>query len=141
MSTLHDAMTALLSGITTYKAGTKEIQWKNNHGVDITIEVIDTNTESYVERYYDNGQPSYEYNYQNGQLHGLSTEWYSNEQLRYEYNYQNGLEHGASKGWYNNGQLNYEDNYQNGILHGASKEWYDNGQLNYEYNYQDGVKQ
>jgi len=44
--------------------------------------------------YYCNGQLMYEWNYINGQLHGLCKGWYSNGQLMYEWNYINGQRHG-----------------------------------------------
>jgi len=92
VSILHDVLTALLSGITTYKPGTKEIQWQCIYGTPITIEVIDAETESYVERcYYENGKLHSEHNYQNESKHGLCKAWYHNGQLMYEYNYQNGV--------------------------------------------------
>jgi len=116
VSLLHDAMTALLSGITTYKAGTKEILWQDKYNTDITIEVVDVKTESYIERkYYNNGQLHYKDNYQNGKQHGLCKEWHDNEQLYYEGNYQNGKQHGLCKAWLDNGQLYYEENYRNGV--------------------------
>jgi len=100
MSILHEASTALLSGTTAYKTGTKEILWQNKFGSDVTIEVIDAKTESYVERgYWDNGK------------------------LHYEYKYQDGKEHGLFKSWHYDGKLWYEDNYRNGVLCGVSKEW------------------
>jgi len=48
----------------------------------------------------------------------LSKGWYSNGQLWYEWNFVNGQRHGVSKGWYSNGQLAYENNYVNGQRHG-----------------------
>jgi len=96
MSILHDALTALLSGITTYKTGTKEIWWKDDYGGDITIEVVDAETESYVEReYYPNRQVRNEYHYHSGKLQGLCKGWYNNGQLWFRVNYRCGKRYGS----------------------------------------------
>jgi len=130
MSILHEALTALLSGITTYKAGTKEILWQDKRNNAITIEAVAAETESYVvRRYWKNEKLWYEHNFQNGKRHGVSKNWYANGQLSYEDSYQNGELHGICKewhsngkehelcrGWYRNGKLCYEDNYINGVL-------------------------
>jgi antitoxin component YwqK of YwqJK toxin-antitoxin module len=58
-------------------------------------------------------------------------------QLEYEYNYQQGQKHGLCRGWYEvsgqsseaHGQLWYESNYHQGQSHGLSRRWNSNGQL------------
>jgi len=142
VSILHEAMTALLSCITAYKPGTKEILWQNEYGSDITIEVIDTKTESYViRRYYENGQPYYEHNYISGLKHGVSKAWHNNGQISCEHNYQDGLKYGVSKDWHNNGQLYSMHNYQHGKLHGLCEDWHDNGKPWCKHTYISGVRQ
>ena len=115
MSILHDAYTALLSGLTT-KTG-NEIHWEDKDGKPITIEPIDVENERYIVRYYyPNGQKDWEAEYQNDQLHGKSIRWYENGQKYWETDYQNNQLHGKSIGWYENGQKSWERDYQNGQL-------------------------
>ena len=48
----------------------------------------------------------------------IERKYYDDGQLRYEWNYVNGQRHGLCKGWHENGQLWYEDKYVNGQRHG-----------------------
>jgi len=115
MTLLHDALTAFISGITTKKPNTEEINWEDENGSPITVECIDAETEKYIVRYYyENGKLYYEHPYQHGKRHGIWKGWYENGQLQYEHFYQHGQEHGICKGWYKNGQLEYEEHWENG---------------------------
>ena len=91
MTLLHDAYTALLSGL-THKTG-NEIHWQDNNKNQITIEPINIEKGKYIIRYYD----------ENGKLY-------------LEIGYKNGKLHGKYKFWYNNGNPNFEEMYQNGKL-------------------------
>jgi len=161
MSTiLHDAYTALLSGL-THRTG-KEIHWVDKDGDTITVEPVDVERESYVVRYYyrdgslyfeihylqdklhgkcrwwhPNGQPQWEENYHQGQRHGKRIS-YLNSQKCWEEGYFKGQLHGKSTGWYTNGQKSWEKNHHQGQLHGKDIGWYEDGTLRYEECYING---
>jgi antitoxin component YwqK of YwqJK toxin-antitoxin module len=89
MNLLHDAYTALLSGL-TYKTG-NEIHWKSEYGSPVTVEPVDIEKCRYIVRYYyPNGQVKHKIEYQNGKLHGKYIGWYNNGYKAYEYEYQDG---------------------------------------------------
>jgi len=71
--------------------------------------------------------------------HGIRRGWY-NGKLTFENNYLDGQLHGISRGWYSNGQLSYEENFYQDQPHGICRGWYPNGQLVHEYNYVHGQK-
>jgi len=115
MSLLHDAYTALLSGL-TYKENGK-IRWANENNRDIWITIIDVNKEKYYVEYINNGD---KYWYQNGLRHrvdGPSTECSNG----YKEWCQNGKLHrldgpalelaNGSKGWYVNGNCLFEEEF------------------------------
>jgi len=97
MTLLHDAYTALLSGL-THRTG-NEIHWYDNNGCPITVEPIDVQAGSYVvRRYREDGGLNYEERYLQNQLHGKSTYWYCKGQKQYELNYHHSQRHGKSMG-------------------------------------------
>jgi antitoxin component YwqK of YwqJK toxin-antitoxin module len=129
MSLLHDAYTALLSGL-TYKTG-NEIHWKDEYGNPITVEPVDIEKCRYIVKYYySNRQVEHEMEYQNEKYHGKSIAWYANGNKEFENEYQNGKRHGKSIRWYGNGNKKFEREYQNGKLHGKYISWYKNGTKN-----------
>jgi antitoxin component YwqK of YwqJK toxin-antitoxin module len=115
MSLLHDAYTALLSGL-TYKTG-NEIHWKDEYRNSVTVEPVYIEKCKYIVRhYYSNRQVEYEMGYQDGKHHGKIIRWYENGYKSYEYEYQDGKRHGKSIGWCKNGDKAYEYEYQDGKL-------------------------
>ena len=137
MTLLHDAYTALLSGLTT-KTG-NEIHWQNKFGEDITVEPIDVSKEKYiVRRYYPNENKEYEVEYQNGKLHGKSIYWWQNGNKHWEQEYQNGQRHGKYIGWDENGNKKLESGWQNGQFHGKHIGWDENGNKIWEFEYRNG---
>ena len=137
MTILHEAYTALLSGV-THKTG-NEIHWQDENGNPITIESIDIKQCKYIVRnYYNNGQKYLEEEYKNRQQHGKTTRWYENGQKIEETEYKNGQLHGKKITWYINGQKCREADYQNGRKHGKSMGWYNNGKKIWEKEYRDG---
>jgi len=126
MSLLHDAYTALLSGL-TYKTG-NEIHWYDEGGNPITVEPIDVEIGSYIIRYYnEDGNLCREEDCSQYQLHGKSVSWYKNGQKFVEVDYHQGRLHGKSIGWYGNGQIRWETDYINNRLHGKRIEWHEDG--------------
>ena len=114
MSLLHDAYTALLSGLTT-KTG-NEIHWENEVGQAVTIEPIDIKKQIYIiRRYYPNGNKIWEAYYQNEEFHGKSIGWHENGNKRYEVEFQNGQSHGKYINWDESGNKIWEALYQNGV--------------------------
>ena len=139
MTLLHDAYTALLSGLTT-KIG-NEIHWQDEYGKPITIEPVDIEKEKYIVRYYhENGNKKREREYQSGKTHGKSIGWDISGKKWAEQEYQNGQFHGKSVRWFNGGEKASEEEYQNGLLHGKSIEWYADGNKLWEAEYQNGVR-
>lgn len=115
MNLLHEALTALLSGITT-KTG-EEIHWKDEYGRNITVELVDIKTGKYIIRYYyKNGQKDWQTEYQNDQAHGKHIVWYRNGQKQFEMEYSNGQMNGKYIEWQKNGGKVYEGEYKNGKL-------------------------
>jgi len=128
MTLLHDAYTALLSGL-THRTG-KEINWHDRDGNPITVEPVDVERDRYVVRYYDeNGVLWNQAHYLQDQLHGKRTEWYENGQLQWDTDFVNGKLHGKDIGWYDNGQLQLEKHYNHNQLHGKCIWWNKDGTL------------
>lgn len=137
MSNLHhEALTALLSGITTRK-NTKEIWWKDENGNPITIE--GTGEDSWVvRRYYKNGQRHWKANYHQGQIHGKYIRWHPNGQKYWETNYHQDQLHGKDIRWDINGKKRWETDYHQGQLHGKCIEWSKDGQKYWDKKYEHG---
>jgi antitoxin component YwqK of YwqJK toxin-antitoxin module len=88
MGLLHDAYTALLSGL-TYKTG-NEIHWHDNNGNQITIEPENTENNNYIiRRYHDNGSIYWEMKYCDGKL-CRHIGWFRNGMKHWELEYCNG---------------------------------------------------
>ncbi len=62
------------------------------------------------------GHLTLEYNFVNGDMHGIQRKWDHNGTIQSEYNYKNGDKHGIQREWDNSGQLLVEENYVNGKL-------------------------
>lgn len=138
MSILHDAYTALLSGL-TYKTG-NEIHWQDKNGYPITIEPIDIKQCKYIIReYWNNGQKYSEKEFQNKQLHGKYFLWYYNGQKAWELKYQNGRRHGKIIGWWENGLKMQEEEWKDGLLYGKSISWNIDGQKCSELEHRNGM--
>jgi len=121
MSLLHDAYTALISGLTR-RTG-KEIHWYDKYGRQITVEPIDVERENYVVRQYDeNGVLWDEAHYLKDQLHGKSTEWYPNGQKWLEECWKNGQRHGKEILYSEDGQKRREQRWEHNKL--VEKIWY-----------------
>ena len=113
MTLLHDAYTALLSGL-TMKTG-NEIHWEDQYGNPITVEPIDITEHRYVVRWcYENGNKWWEEEYHQNQRHGKSIEWYKNGNKRWEEEWKNGKQHRKDISWYENGNKSWEEEYKDG---------------------------
>jgi antitoxin component YwqK of YwqJK toxin-antitoxin module len=126
MSLLHEAYTALLTGL-TYRTG-NEIHWQDEENNPIAIEPIDVENERYIVRYYyPNGQKHLEVECQNGQRHGKFSGWYENGKKHLGAKYKNNYFHGKYLRWYKNGKKYYSIEYKNGKIHGKYLMWNDKG--------------
>ena len=126
MNLLHDAYTALLSGLTT-KTG-NEINWEDENKNPTTIEPININKEIYKVRYYrPNGNKYCETDYQKGQCHGKRIEWWESGNKRWEVDYQKDQWYGKDIEWWENGNKHWETDYQKGQCHGKHNRWNENG--------------
>jgi len=128
MTLLHDAYTALLSGL-THRTG-NEIHWHDGDGCPITVEPIDVDSDSYiVRRYRESGSLNSEVHYCHNQRHGKDTVRHKNGQLMWEKNYHRGQIHGKSVCWNPNGQKNWEEDWYKGKRHGKHMWWNNDGSL------------
>lgn len=85
--------------------------------------------------YNEQGQKSFEYNYNSPDKTEVLEEMFSNGKLKTKISYVNKVLHGPFKNYNVEGQKISEGNYRNGKLHGLYKAYYDNGSLKFEYNY------
>jgi len=139
MTLLHDAYTALLSGLTHRTCN--EIHWHDKDGNPITVEPVDVESCIYrVRRYYEDGSLDLEMNYRQNQPHGKSVWWYRNGQKWWETDYVNGQIHGRDIMWYVNGQIHCEVDYYQNQPHGKSINWHTNGQKRREVDYRKGKR-
>ncbi len=88
--------------------------------------------------YHNTGTKSYEENWKDGELDGLSTNWSENGQKEYEGTWKDGKQDGLHTVWYENGQKKLEVNYKDGELDGLWTWWYENGQKESEWTFKDG---
>lgn len=91
----------------------------------------------YERSWYDNGQMSFEANYENGQIVSEKS-WFKNGNLQHSENYRNNQKMGYNRWWHDNGQMSFEAYYEGGKTVGIAHRWYSNGQTKYEGNYKDG---
>ena len=71
-------------------------------------------------------------NYKDGEWHGLVERYYENGQLSYQFNHKDGEKHGLYESYYENGQLFRKLNYKDGERHGLVESYDENGK---EYNF------
>ncbi|WP_029038775.1 toxin-antitoxin system YwqK family antitoxin [Salinimicrobium xinjiangense] len=93
------------------------------------------NESGIIQSFYDNGKPSREMEYLNGNVVGPYKSYYYSGILKYETFYQSGEYHGTVKEYYPDGNLQSEKNYHFGMLHGPSRSFFKNGKLKEEINY------
>ena len=81
---------------------------------------------------------SWEKEYQDGRLNGLSQEWSNSGELISQCYFRKGKKEGLQKFWRVNGNLFYEENFISNELDGVRKYFFDSGKLFYEENYAKG---
>jgi len=91
-------------------------------------------------RYVSHREVKYEYNYVQGQLHGIAHAWYQDNTIYFEQRYYQGLLHGIQRAWYPNGILESVQTLYLGNLHGFLSRWRENGTIRYKYNYHHGQR-
>jgi len=91
--------------------------------------------------YNDDGKPTFEGEYLNGQKNGKCKEYDYYGKLIFEGVYLNDQKNGKCKEYDNNGKLKFEGEYLNGQKNGKCKEYYgNNGKLKFEGEYLNGQK-
>jgi len=68
--------------------------------------------------YWENGQPQFEFYFENGEHHGVAKEWYQNGQVYRTFHYENGYEQGSQKMWWENGIIRANYVVKNGRRYG-----------------------
>lgn len=68
--------------------------------------------------YWENGQPQYEFYFEDGEHHGIAKEWYQNGQLYRIFHYEHGYENGSQKMWWENGIIRANYVVKNGRRYG-----------------------
>ncbi|MGQ1889590.1 tetratricopeptide repeat protein [Thermophagus sp. OGC60D27] len=98
-----------------------------------TIKLTDGNQT--VEAFYNNGQKSFEMQFQNYLPHGKKVKYYPNGQIASEYHYQNGLMEGECKEYFLDGTPKKVFTAKAGLYHGEFIEYYKNGKPKRETSY------
>jgi antitoxin component YwqK of YwqJK toxin-antitoxin module len=68
--------------------------------------------------YWENGQPQFEFYFEDGEHHGVAKEWYQNGQVFRIFHYENGYEQGSQKMWWENGIIRANYVVKNGRRYG-----------------------
>lgn len=135
---LHDAMAALLGGITT-RIG-NEIKWQDKIGMPVTINLIDADKELYTVSYYgDDGKIMGLVSMTGNKPNGNYIRYYSNGRIEEEGFFINGRRYGIFKQYYKDGTTACITTYRNNKLDGERCYYYDNGKIKSEVNYLDGT--
>ncbi len=92
----------------------------------------------WVSFYHSTGKKMFEYNFKNGKVDGLNTQWYENGQKELERTFKDGKRDGTCREYYEDGQKMYEGTYKNGNKDGLNTQWYENGQKMLERTFKDG---
>lgn len=87
-----------------------------------------------TQKWFANGQISYEAHYKNGKRDSVSRTWWKNGNIRTESNFENGKAEGTQLSWYIGGEKFKQINLVNGKEEGVQKAWRENGKIynNYE---------
>jgi uncharacterized protein len=80
-----------------------------------------------IKTFFANGNPSSEFGYADGKLHGTNIAYHSNGKLRFQGNEEYDLSEGNYKHHYANGQLQYDYTFLHENLHGPYKEYNEKG--------------
>jgi antitoxin component YwqK of YwqJK toxin-antitoxin module len=68
--------------------------------------------------YWENGQPQFEFYFEDGEHHGVAKEWYQNGQAYRTFHYEHGYEQGSQKMWWENGIIRANYVVKNGRRYG-----------------------
>ena len=68
--------------------------------------------------YWENGQPQFEFYFEDGEYHGVAKEWYQNGQAYRNFHYEHGYEQGSQKMWWENGIIRANYVVKNGRRYG-----------------------
>ncbi|MEM6396890.1 MAG: toxin-antitoxin system YwqK family antitoxin [Bacteroidota bacterium] len=90
------------------------------------------------QRWFADGQASFEGYYYSGRRHGPSASWWSNGCPRTQSHFEHGDVHGEQLAWYQNGALFQRLNLVHGQEQGLQQAWRKNGKLYSNYEARDG---
>ena len=91
--------------------------------------------------YYENGQPSEETNFKDGNWHGPYVTWHENGNKAIEENYNQNGKAGRQNYWFENGQKQREENCdEQGSLDGLQSEWFRDGKQASQSNWRNGTE-
>jgi hypothetical protein len=68
--------------------------------------------------FWENGQPQFEFYFEDGEHHGVANEWYQNGQPYRTFHYEHGYEAGSQKMWWENGIIRANYVIKNGRRYG-----------------------
>ena len=68
--------------------------------------------------FWENGQPQFEFYFEDGEHHGIAKEWYQNGQPYRTFHYEHGYEQGSQKMWWENGIIRANYVIKNGRRYG-----------------------
>jgi antitoxin component YwqK of YwqJK toxin-antitoxin module len=66
--------------------------------------------------------------YKQGRKHGTTNKWFADGQLSYEAHYKNGRQDSVSRTWWKNGNMRTQSNFSMGVPDGVQLSWYRGGQ-------------
>ena len=89
-------------------------------------------------QYNTNGIIIKKYNYHYGNKNGLCTRYYDSGQIMNEYTFRHGKEHGTSRRYFQNGQLAEETTYIYDVCEGISRTYISDGSLHVCSSFKDG---
>lgn len=111
----------------------------DENGQELPMIPIENETAKFT-TYYDNGKPSRQMEYLNGQLVNEYKTFYYSGAPHEDINYRNNEYDGKYLEYFANGNLKKSFNYQYGAKNGVQKEYYENGKLKSEIEYVDDEK-
>lgn len=99
-----------------------------------SIQYVNGKRQGKFQKWFPDGNLSFEASYANGLLDGTTKTWWKNGNLRSEAHYSKGISNGIQKQWYKSGSIFKEMTIVNGKEEGLQKAWRENGKIynNYE---------
>ena len=100
-----------------WKRGTKKNGTPINKSLQSGIIELEKKIGKHI-GYWENGQPQFEFYFEDGEHHGVAKEWYQNGQTYRTFHYEHGYEQGSQKMWWENGIIRANYVVKNGRRYG-----------------------